>query len=140
MFDKMQHKGMTAVAIIAALCGFASTVTATTGKQLDVLASTSTPNYIGGVSDINVANGDYVTANMFVGNWFGFEVGMTDVTGTNPSFPQYAYSIALRCSNNVIYTLNLTTRTTMINGAEGVLPCPAGAGTAQSSVHFIAYN
>jgi hypothetical protein len=140
MSRTVQNKGLTAFVVVAAmLCGFASTVSAVTGKQLDILPGTPSPNYIGDVADLNPPNGDYAIANMFVGNWFGFEVAMSDATARNPTFPSYRMSISLRCSDNQFYTYNLTTFTTLQNGAEAVIGCPIFT-TAQASVHFLYFN
>lgn len=134
MFDKIRNKSMIGTVIVAALCGFVSTVSAVNAKQLDVDPGTPTPNYIPNVSDSQ--GSDYVNTNMFVGNFFGYECALTDAIATYSGAPSFKASIGLRCSNNQFYSTGPTTYPNMQNGAEVGVFCPAFT-TAQASVHYI---
>jgi hypothetical protein len=133
MVGKTINKGTLVIALAAALCGFVSTVNALTAKQLSLSPG---PNFAVGVTDMN--GSDFVTTNMFVGNWFGYQMAFTDATSWSTLFPQFDAGIGLLCSNNTFHSLAMETYTPVNGGLAEVAVFCGGSTTAQASVHLIA--
>ncbi len=111
------------IALAAALCGFVSSVSAITTKQLDTNPATPAPSQINNVQD-NVGS-DFVRANMFVGNWFGLQGALTDATATFSGAPPFKVATLVVCSDNSVVGGNTLSFNNLLpnNGIEGQAFC-----------------
>jgi hypothetical protein len=135
---KRQSVVHAALAIAAAMCTYVSSAGAVTNRWLDTNPGTPNLNYYPNVTDSSGA--DFATANMFVGNWFGWEGALLDVVNVYSGATQSRYQIVVQCSPGGNYgTPGIVTLPNMSPGAEGAVPCP-WPGIATQSTQAILYQ
>jgi len=116
----------------AALFAYASSATAATNRWLDTNPGTPQLSYYGNVTDSSGA--DFATANMFVGNWFGWEGALLDVVAVYSGATQSRYQIVVQCAGAGNFgTPGIVTIPNMSPGAEGAIGCPGGSLATQST-------